>query len=180
MSDKKLLRTRAANWGVSLGVVLWVMNLLSWQFRWELEHPMLVNALIIIPLVVVLWWSGYRNVRTEWEEPYGYGRSLGFMLSLSALAGVAWGVGTFVLSAWIAPEYYTELINHQIDQMLLQSGADDALIEMMEQMRGASVQAMRNPFVCILSGVMNLVMYGGLFGIAMAAVLRKKNEECDE
>lgn len=180
MNDRKILRTRAANWGVSLGAVLWVISLVSWQMRWDLERPGVVNLLTMLAVVVVLWLSGVMNLRTQWEQPYNYGRSLNFMFLTSALAGVAWGVGTFTMCAWIAPEYYAELINKQLDMMLLQSGADDAMIEMVDAMRGAGIKAMRNPFVCILSGVMNLVMYGGFFGIVMAAVLRQKTEKSNE
>jgi hypothetical protein len=64
--------------------------------------------------------------------------------------------------------------------MLLQAKADDALIEMVDAMRGAGVKAMRNPFVCMFSGVMNLVMYGGMLGIVMAALLRQKNVKENE
>lgn len=180
MNDRKLLRTRAANWGVTLGVVLWVVSLISCKLRLDMEHPAVVNMLTTAAVAAVVWFSGMMNVNTKWEEPYTYGRSLSFILMTTALAGVAWGVGTFTLSAWIAPEYYAELINRQLDTMLLQAKADDALIEMVDAMRGAGVKAMRNPFVCIVSGVLNLVMYGGMLGIVMAALLRQKNVKENE
>ena len=180
MNDRKLLRTRAANWGVTLGVVLWVISLISWQLRLEFEHPAVVNMLTTVAVAAVVWFSGMMNVNTKWEEPYTYGRSLSFIFMTTALAGVAWGVGTFTIAAWIAPEYYAELINQQLDAMLLQAKADDTLIEMVDGMRGAGIKAMRNPFVCIFSGVLNLVMYGGMFGIVMAALLRQKNVKENE
>ena len=180
MNDRKILRTRAANWGVSLGVLLWVVSLISCKLRLDLEHPAVVNILTSIVVAAVVWLSGMMNVNTKWQEPYSYGRSLSFIFLTTALAGVAWGVGTFTIAAWIAPEYYAELINRQLDVMLLQAKADDSLIEMVDAMRGPGIKAMRNPFVCIVSGVLNLVMYGGMFGIVMAAVLRQKNVKDNE
>ena len=92
------------------------------------------------------------------------------------LGGVASGVGVFVMNAWVAPEYYAELMNNQIDTVLLQGRADDATIELMEKMRPSILHFMKNPFVWIVSSSCNLLFYGGLAGLVMASSLRQKEQ----
>ncbi len=176
MNDKKILRTRAANWGIILGGIMFLITLLGWALKLDMKAPMVVNFMNLAAIVSIIFLSGRMNVATRWEKCYDYRRSFGFILLTMLLGGVASGVGVFVMNAWVAPEYYAELMNRQIDTVLLQGRADDATIELMEKMRPSILHFMKNPFVWIVSSSCNLLFYGGLAGLVMASSLRQKEQ----
>lgn len=98
---------------------------------------------------------------------YSYGQNMGFVLGMMLLTGVIYGIGQYFLVNYFAPEFYAESF--------------DTAFELMEDMMGdAAVQGadmayrmIRNPLYWLFYGVIAMVMYGGLIGLFVSALVKR-------
>lgn len=172
--DDKTFWSRAANRGFILGLALAVMHTLSWAFRWETTAVWAVNLYYLILIVVAIVVSGRKNMAID--PKYTYGRSIGFIFAMMMFAGVVSGIGMFLLHAYVAPEYYSELLQSTFDKVLLQSGANDMLIDTLDKAAPMADKMFRNPFYCIFSEVFTLAIKGGFLGFILAIFLSRRTD----
>lgn len=168
MEDKKHFWQSASNWGFLGGMALFVVNLVGWGLK--LDHSLVYELLmfaVICSLVVV---TGRRNAAAAGDAGYSYGRAVGFIFAMMLFAGVVYGVGRFLMTNFIALEYYNEINGAFANAFVAGYNASAPVKVSPDQVIGW----MRNPFVLIFAGVWEMVFKGGFLGLVAAAFFVKK------
>ena len=123
--------------------------------------------------MIAIYASGKRNL-AMYPSGYTYGRSVGFIFAMLLFAGIVAGVGAFLLHAYIAPDYYSALLDDAFDKVLLQGGANDVMIDAVDKVRPMALGLFKNPFYCIFNEIINLAIKGGLLGLVLAIMLHRR------
>ena len=183
MNDR-IFWSRAANYGLLLGLAVFAVSLLSWAFKLE-NSAWISEAMLFAVLLGGIWITAGLNVEASGEQGYSYGRSVGFVFALMLFTAVVAGVGDFLLRAYIAPEYYLEQLQRAFDMVAASGGGLPSTMQTLDTARKMSEELMTNPMFLIFSEMINLGIKGGFLGIVMSAFLKKdsavpQNRQDDE
>ncbi len=170
---KKQFWQNASNWGLITGAALFVTNIIAWllkfeqnQMGWPVE---LMHFAVICSLIL---YTGYRNTRLcDPREGYPYGRAVGYIFAMLMFAGIVYGVGRFLMVNFIARDYYDAINAKAMETMAAAYQGSP----MAEQIRSMS-RWLTNPIVLILSGIIEMVIKGGVLGLVLAAFFNRKPE----
>jgi hypothetical protein len=170
MTKKDFWRS-ALNWGSILGAALFVMGLVSWALKIE-QNEMgwakeLLHFVVICPAIL---YTGVRNARLSGPAGYPYGRAVGYIFAMMMFAGVVYGIGQFLMVNFIAREYYDAIM--ETGRAALDAYRNTPQYDMMVSMTRWGT----NPIVLIISGVLEMVVKGGLLGLVLAAFFKKNPE----
>lgn len=171
---KKEFWKRASNWGMICGAALFVVSLISWglkleenQMNWAIQ---LMHFAVICPLIL---YTGFNNARLCGPHGYSYGRAVGYIFAMMMFAGIVAGVGNFLMTNFIARDYFDGIMATQLEKMLAVyqgTGMEAKMYEMSDRI----ARLLTNPIVLILNSVFDLVIKGGFLGLILAAFIQKK------
>jgi hypothetical protein len=167
MTKKDFWRS-ASRWGLILGLALFVMGLLSWLLKleenktgWAVE---LLKFVVICPAIL---YTGFRNARLAGPKGYPYNRAVGYIFAMMMFAGIVYGIGRFLMMNFIARDYYDAIM--ETGRAALDAYRNSPQYDMMVSMTRWGT----NPIVLIVSGVLEMVVKGGLLGLILAAFFKK-------
>lgn len=170
---KKEFWKSAMNWGMICGVALFVISLISWVLKLEVNKMNWAAELMRFAVIFVLiLYTGRRNAAMTGSEGYPYGRAVGFIFAMMLFAGIVAGVGQFLMANFIARDYYDALNAAQFEtalRMYQGTPMEVRISEMGDQM----VRMLANPFVLIVSMVANFVIKGGFLGVIMGVFIKR-------
>lgn len=172
MTKKQFWQT-ASNWGFLTGAALFAMNLIGWALKLEANHSWAYELLLFIVIASAIIYTGKRNAKLSGAEGYSYGRAVGFVFAMMLFAGVVYGVGRFLLMNFMGYEYYAALNENIIDTRLMPY-SNMPQFDQMLAMRDNMIAWMRNPFVLILQGIIEMVAKGGFLGLILCAFIYTK------
>lgn len=110
-------------------------------------------------------------VRRDAYNEGRYGQVMGFIIAEMMLAGVIYGVVYYLLVNHWAVEHYAEQFEKSMAAMRIEGfGALLNLPDGVERMR----QMMTSPLALVMSGMISMVLYGGVVGLFVAAFVRKR------
>lgn len=167
---KKQFWQSASNWGMICGVALFVVSLISWALKLEMNKMnWIVELMHFVVICPAILYTGYRNARLTGPEGYPYGRAVGYMFAMLMFAGIVYGMGRFLLVNFIAREYY-DAINASAMEAMLAAAQGSPVAEQIRSMG----RWMTNPIILIIGGVIEMVVKGGVLGLVLAAFFTKK------
>ncbi len=170
---KKQFWQNASNWGLITGAALFVVGLLGWALDVESLHSGGFRELVLLVVFVsVILVSGRRNAALAGPEGYPYGRAVGFVFAMMMFAGIVCGVGQFVLTNFIARDYFDALNASRMDAALTMYQGTP-MYEQVLAGRDMAVRWMANPIFLIFGSVLELVFKGGFLGLILCAFLKK-------
>lgn len=172
MMTKKQFWQSASNWGMVCGVGLFVISLMSWALKFTtggFNWPELLRFGLIFGLIL---YTGRRNAAVAGAEGYSYGRAVGFVFAMMMFAGIVAGVGEFLMSNFIARDYYDGINAAQIETALrVYQGTP--MESRIASMSGQMARMLSNPFVLIFSAIINCVIKGGFLGLILGAFVKR-------
>ena len=170
---KKQFWQNASNWGMICGAGLFVISIVSWLLKLDSGSASWLAELMRFALIfAVIWVSGRRNAAMAGPEGYPYGRAVGFIFATMMFAGIVAGVGQFLMTNFIAREYYDALNAQQLEVALAMYRGTPMENQLMD-MRDMMVRMLSNPLLLIFGSVINYVIKGGLLGLILAAFFKK-------
>jgi hypothetical protein len=173
MTKKDFWRS-ASNWGLICGAALFVMNIVGWLLKLETTSGgWLYELLLFIVICPLIIYTGRRNAALCGAEGYSYGRAVGYVFAMMLFAGIAYGVGRFVMVNFIARDYYDAISAGSFDA-LLQAYQGTPMEEQMITMRHQGLRLMSNPIVLIINGIIMLVCKGGFLGLILSPIFTRK------
>jgi cytochrome c oxidase assembly factor CtaG len=171
MTKKEFWRN-ASNWGLIMGVALFVVTLISWGFQFEAKNmgwPVELMHFVVIGSAIL--YTGRRNAELSGSEGYPYGRAVGYIFAMLMFAGIVYGTGRFLMTNFIARDYYDAINTEAMQRMVNMYQAP-----MADQVESMYTVLMTNPISLILFGVMEMVIKGGVLGLVLAAFVTKKTD----
>lgn len=155
--------------GIIIGVLIIhtiVMDILELYFSTYNNIAGVALPLIGVGLAIY----GYRK---EYKNNYiSYQKALGFGVLVSFIIALIMSVFSFIYTKYFNPELI-EIGRRMAEERLIARGMSDDMIEQaMEQQK-----RFQTPFIMILSGTLMLTLFGTIFSLIAAAVL--KNEPKD-
>lgn len=164
---KKHIWTEAATGGLYLGLAMSA----SMVIRYLLKDNSMATwfpGLLDFGILVGFIYAYARRVGKLYGEgvEYSYPQSLGFILRMMLFSGVIAGLGQFVMSAYVDPEYYQMLT----EQTLLQLGYGQEQVNQSMDV----IRLMKTPMLLVVSGVFTMLIYGGLIGLVVSAFVRRR------
>ncbi|MDR2912685.1 MAG: DUF4199 domain-containing protein [Alistipes sp.] len=169
---KKQFWQGASNWGFLGGAALFAVNIVGWALRLETSATWLYELLVFVIVCPLIIYTGRRNAAAAGSEGYSYSRAVGYVFALMMFAGIVYGVGRFLMVNFIAREYY-DAINASAMESAMTVYRGTAMEAQMAEMRGTLVRMLANPFVLIVSAILNLVIKGGFLGLLLGSFLKK-------
>lgn len=165
---KKTIWKEAATGGLYLGLVLVASTVAKYLFQ-DINISTL-TGLVEFMAVIGFTYAFARKI-SELYRPDGFTimQSMGFIVKMMLFAGVITGLGLSIMNNVVDPQYYYDIM----EEAMLNSGLTDAQIELMSE-RMAMV---RNPLVMIFSGVMYMLLYGGLIGLVVSVFVKRPPEQ---
>lgn len=117
------------------------------------------------------------------EEGFRFGRGYGFVLSMSAVAGVIVGIVQYLyLHLFIGYERYTGRVADAMAEMFSQNGSVPALMESMIVQTMKQIESAPEPSVLstIWGGTLSSLLFGLVFGLIIAGVLSRASRPFDK
>ncbi len=165
---KKQFWQSASNWGLICGVALFLTSLVSWACKFEAKEmswPVeFMHFAVICPLIL---YTGFRNARLCGAQGYSYGRAVGYLFAMLMFAGIVYGVGRFLTINFIAREYYDVIMEKGRAALDVYHGTPQY------DMALKIFHWMTNPIALIISGIIEMVVKGGVLGLVLAAFFKK-------
>lgn len=149
--------------GIYMGVALSAGVVFSYLF--ESAAGWINNLSIFVAFIGVAYYMGKRYVAEHREELVGFGKSLGFVVVMMSFAGILYGVTTFIMYNYIAPEYYQEQTASIINKL-----GDDLPAETIDIYSAY----FNSPILMIFSAVFTMIIYGIFPALIIAALVKTK------
>lgn len=162
---KKAAWREAATGGLILGAIFIVIIVAEYFIRLEPSYAWVTGALNFFSIIAVSYIYARKVSNMYGAAGFTYPQSIGFILKMMLFAGVLAGIGQFVMQTYVDPEYYRELI----ERTLTSQGFSDELVN-------EAVEAMwtlKNPLMMVFSGMLSMVVYGGLIGLFVSAFVKR-------
>ena len=168
---KKIRLREAAMGGLILGLWLSGVSLLSYVADFAGRNIIaLPNLLNIVGWVTLIFIFTKRVASAYGDRGFSYGQSMGFIIIMMLFAGFIHGTGQWLLYMH-DPDYYISII----EVALGEAGIPDSQTEEMLKV----TQIMYNPVVMIFSGIMSMLIYGGLTGLLISAFTKRQPKNID-
>lgn len=178
MNNMKL-RTVLTN-GAGLGLLLAVSFML--EARMMIAGSFAWYALEWIVVVVLHYYLLHRMTRSysrtfDRETGFSFGQGYGFVLSLSAVAGVVVALVQYLyLHLFLGYANYTSRVADALSEQLAQNRG---VTSSMQSLLGQSLEQLRNlpepsAFQTLWGGVFSSVLFGAVFGLIIAGVLARQ------
>lgn len=172
----------AARYGALLGAVLSVSFILeNWM---TLSGRMTMYALMTVEWIAVVVLHYYllhrftrcRSLLYTAEEGFTFGQGYGYLMVVSAFAGIIVGVVQYVyLHLVLGYSNYTERMVEAVTDMLSMGGNVSAsyegmIVPMLEQIQSAPVPSV---IATVWGGMFTSLLFGAVFGLIIAGVLAR-------
>lgn len=155
----------AARRGATIGVVV---SLLAMARVWLPVNGTLLSAIELVAMGYCIYVFGVarRNAHDEGR----YGQVISFVMAEMVCAGVIYGAVLYLLANHWAVDYYARQMAETY-RLLRESGAE-AVFNAEAEQQSRNIAA--NPLGLVASGVLGMVLYGGLVGIFVGAFIRRR------
>ena len=171
---KKQFWQSASNWGLICGAGLFAISILAWLLKLDNGSMSWVAEFMRFVLIfAIIFYTGRRNAAIAGAEGYSYGRAVGFVFAMMMFAGIVAGVGQFLMSNFIARDYY-DVLNAAQSEAILRMYQGTPMESQMVSMGDQMVRMLSNPFLLIFGSVLNFVGKGGFLGLILCAFVTKK------
>lgn len=152
--------------GLYMGACLSAGIVLSYLF--QNAAGLIGNIFILIAFIGVAYYIGKKFVAEHKEELVGFGRTLGFILTMIAFAGVVYGVTNFIMLSYVDPEYYLEQYKAGAEAMALDDKLPSGLIEDSFELQ------MKSPISTIFASVFSMFIMGIFPALIIASLIKTK------
>ncbi len=162
---KRITWKEAATGGLFLGLAFIVIMIIGYIGKLDNNQPWITGALNFAALIIFIFIYAKKISYIHGDNGFSYAQSMGFILRMMLCAGIIAGVGQFILQNYVDPEYYRDIF----ETALLQQDLPENLIEEMKN----SMWVLKNPILMIFSGIINMIIYGGLIGVVISAFVKR-------
>lgn len=162
---KKITWKEAATGGLILGLAFIVVMIIGYIGELDLTQAWITGALNFAALIAVIFIYAKKMSYIHGDNGFSYAQSMGFILRMMLFAGIIAGVGQFIIQNYVDPEYYRDIF----EAALLNQGLPENLTEEVRN----SMWVLKNPILMIFSGMINMIIYGGLVGVVISAFVKK-------
>jgi hypothetical protein len=174
---KKQFWQSASNWGLICGAALFLISILSWVIAGDTgKSARGMGWVSFVVVLAILVFSGRRNAAISGPQGYPYGRAVGWILAMMIFTGIVAGIGEFLMSNFIARDYYDGLAATQVEG-ILKMYEGTAMYDKMIDTTDMMTRMMFNPIILILGSVFGWVVKGGLLGLIVAAFVKKNPDQ---
>lgn len=159
---KRIAWREAATGGLWLGLALSAITLFGYFTRFRLSVSWVTGLLNFVALAGFILAYG-RRMAAHYGPALGYSfaQSIAFTLRLMLFAGVIAGLDQFVMQVYVDPEYYREVFDATAEAV--GTSVDEGQME----------SVLHNPIAMAFSGILSMLLYGGLAGVVLAAFLKR-------
>jgi len=171
MEEKKSsLWKIALNWGVIMGIVLIIYNLIMYFLDLSLEQWVGWVSYIFMIGVIVLATINYRD--KELGGVITYGQALGFGVMVVLFASVIQAIYTYLFMTFIDPEFVNKILAMTEEKMIEQGIPEDQI-----EMGLAMQKKFMSPIIMSLITIPASVFFGLIFSLITSAFLKKNKPE---
>lgn len=186
MMEQKIFWKEATRCGALVGILLAVSFML--ETRMMLAGSFGIYALEWIVAAGLHYYLLHRFTRSysqgfDAEEGFAFGRGYGFVLSVSAVAGVIVGVVQYLyLNLFLGYSYYTERVAAVFTDMLARNGGVPASMQGVIAQSVEMIETMPAPSFLgtVWSGMFTSLLFGLFFGLVVAGVLSRAPRPFEE
>lgn len=165
---KQIAWKEAATGGLYLGLIFVVIQFLGYGLRSSQSSAWLPGLLNFAALLTIPYIYAHRMAVARGAAGFTYGQSIGFILRMMLFAGILSGIGQFVLQNYIDPRFYLE----QFELALQKQGFSESLTEQIM----SNIWILKNPFMMISSGILGMLIYGGVIGLFVSTFVRRPSD----
>lgn len=186
--DRNLL-SDAASKGAILGVLMLASHILEQTLMLQGSLSTLMIAVIEMLAVAVLFvylvWRFAKRASMEFgdeEVGYSYGQGLLYVITLSVLAGIVVGLGSYVYMHFIIGyENYIEKVSAMYSSLLSTAAIPASVASVYEQML-EQIQSQPEPsiFGTLWSSLWSYLFWGLIVGLFVAAAVKRDPKLSDE
>lgn len=162
---KQIAWKEAATGGLYLGLIFIVTQFLGYALRSSQSSAWLPGLLNFAALLTIPYIYAHRMAVARGAAGFTYGQSMGFILRMMLFAGILSGIGQFVLQNYIDPRFYLE----QFELALQKQGFSETFTEQVM----SNMWILKNPIMMIFSGMLGMLIYGGVIGLFVSAFVRR-------
>ncbi|MCC8088550.1 MAG: DUF4199 domain-containing protein [Rikenellaceae bacterium] len=160
---RKVLIQEASKWGLILGITVFALSLVGNSFGTVLA---IVSSLLQVAVMFVINMNVGR-IMAPLRDKYTFGNSMGTILLTMVFAGVIIGAGEYIIQL-NTPDYFDKIFELQLERF--KNNAE--YTQIITENRGMIERIMGNPLTMLISGVINMVLFGGIVGLVNSAYLR--------
>lgn len=166
---KKSYWSDAAKAGAIMGVLLFAVSLADAMFELGGAKGM-ISLLSFAVLAIFIYKFGKDRSLKQGPKGFTYGQSMGYILAMMLFTGIITGFGNFLLQNYIAPEYYQGLFEEALSRNPFFDPDSPTMGEVLDMSR----KMMKSPVFLVFSGIIGMVIYGGIIGLLASAFIRKR------
>lgn len=175
MEQRKIYNRELMTGSLILGVALVAVMVLQYLIR-NMEGSFLAALLSLAGFVVIvvaqLRYGRRVAALSSLADGFSLGKAFGFMLMLSASAGVIYGLGAYIMQEVVDPAYYYDLQNKMVQVYVKSLGMTP---EQASAFDSAEVRKMMSQiWIVVFSGIFGMVFQGGLIALFTSAMVRRK------
>ena len=165
----KIFWREALKSGTIIGIVTGCISMLQ-SFMESPAWSSVLGWLYYILLALLIYAFTRKIARmSRPSDGFPYGRCIGYVFAMMIFAGVVMGLITSLTYNVIAPGMLTGTLDTTFGMLEGMYSYDD-----MDRMYDMMYSMMRNPLVLILSGIITMCFWGGLFGLVTSAIAQRK------
>lgn len=168
---KKISWKEAATGGLYLGAVMVLLSAGDYLLR-DTAVALLPGVLRFLAILTFSYHFTRRISYLYADDGFSFTQSIGFILKMMIFAGVIAGLGQCVMVNYVAPEYYYGILRDGF-MTQTQSFGMNFSEEQLEALLKVYMPMIKNPLVMAVSGIFNMVIFGGLLGV-MVSVFTKR------
>lgn len=160
----------AARYGGIIGLALMASMLIN-EFSGH-RLAILKGAIDFCVLVGFIYVFARRRSQIYGSSGFSFAQSIGYIILMMVFAGVITGVAEYLAVNFISPVYYEEAFGVAFESNPLIA----ANIEMYESSLEVIDELLKNPVIYIVGGVIGQIIYGGIIGLFVSAVIKRAPE----
>ncbi len=176
--EQKSYWNDAARWGAILGVILAVSAVFEIVITLSGRLPLYTLMTVEMVAVVALhYWMLHKAVKQQAalfsaDEGYTFGQGYGYLLTISAFAGLIVGAAQYlyqnvILGYDVYKERLLEAVTSIISSQPIPAASEQIVTESLRAIETATAPSV---FATIWGGVFNALLFGAIFGLIIAGV----------
>lgn len=169
--SKSFFWNHAMKWGLYLSLALMAESLIFYMVG-KTGSPVeswIMYLLILTGIVVAT--NDFKNKSGD-NQPFSYGNTLGYGVSVVLFASIVMAVYTFILYQFVAPELLEKLLL-DLEEAYLNAGLADDMVEQQVKM----LKTFMTPGILAFSQIFSLVFIGFVIALISSLFLKKNNQD---
>ena len=159
----------AATAGLVLGLVSFVFVAIPAILNMGVVSSGYMTWIRVIVMIIAIYYFGKRRAVKKGDLGNTFGEAYGFAIVSMFYAGIIAGFGQYILSVYIAPEYFEARTMDTLALMQASFGAD--YVERV--VNTGYLEFMNNPIVVTISGIIAMMLEGGVLALFISPFLKR-------